>query len=384
VKNPVFILSLFDTGYSAGRLLAKSRIPIYGFDHNPGNPGFFSRHIRPFLVPDPITAGPELLKILVHESENCPKQPVLVPASEIYLDFVSRYRNELERSFFFRIPSSETLKSILNRARQFAMANASGLDVPRYMWIRKEMQLEKDLWKFQFPLIIKSARQTCWKKSVREKAFIVDSRAVLMDRATDLLERKVDFIIQELVGGPVTNNFEFNALVLDGKIVRRHVTQKLYQYPPGIGTACSIRTVKNEVIVALGTKFVLENGIEGLSNTEFKRDCVSGKIYFIETNARPWQQIGMTVKMSDDYLGDFYRYLIRGEIPPSSDFSGSEKTWVDLPSLFLMMLRPRSEERASWFGVLKAALVSDSRGVLNWSDPVPFIRTVLFKGKARP
>ena len=48
MNPPVFILSLFDTGLYAARLLRKEDIKVYGFDHDPDNPGFYSKYITPF------------------------------------------------------------------------------------------------------------------------------------------------------------------------------------------------------------------------------------------------------------------------------------------------------------------------------------------------
>ena len=384
MKNPVFILSLFDTGYYAARMLKGTGIAIYGFDHNPDQPGFFSKHITPFLSPHPQEDGERLLEMLIAKRAEFAATPVLIAASEIYLAFINRFRKELSKQFLFLMPAKGTMENILCRSGQLEMAVDAGLDVPYHVNIKTMGQLDEFPDRVGYPLVLKSLDQCLWKKHVKEKAFIISHRSDLKTLGGYLLNKGVPFMVQELIPGEIANNYEYNALLAGGRIVRQHVIKKVFQNPPGSGTACCVRTVANRAVEELGAQFIGGNRIEGFSNTEFKYDPARGKYFFIETNARVWQQIELTGKPGTNYLIDYYDLLTLGSLGDGNGEPREKATWIDLPALGMLVLKHRKEARIGWTKALKLVIRADNRGILSRSDPCPFIRTAILKRGRRP
>ncbi len=294
MKPPVFILCLFDTGYYVARLLKKTGIIIYGFDLDHNNHGFYSKYIKSFLVPHPQKNSDKLFEFLLNKCREFDQKPILIPCSEDYLAFLNSYRDELQNYFLFILPESNILKKILDKSSQFEMAKRVSLDVPLYINISVQSDLEQIPDHFKYPLIIKGLDQVIWKNKVNEKAFLAQAKTDLFEIGNDLIKKNVPFIVQEQIRGEINENFEYNALMIDGKIIEQQVIQKIQQYPLDFGTACCIKTVDNKDVETMGAKFVTENGLTGFSNTEFKFDKTTNKYYFIETNARVWQQIELT------------------------------------------------------------------------------------------
>jgi predicted ATP-grasp superfamily ATP-dependent carboligase len=132
MRHPVFILSLFDTGLYAARLLKNTGITIYGFDYDSTNPGFYSKYITPFVAPHPQVDAKNLLEILITKRNKFNLKPVLIAATEEYLDFIYRHREELERNFLFLLPANEILGKIVKRSMQFELATKCAINIPSY------------------------------------------------------------------------------------------------------------------------------------------------------------------------------------------------------------------------------------------------------------
>ena len=375
--NPVFILSLFDTGYYAARMLRKTGIPIYGFDHYRGNPGFYSKYITPFVAPDPQRQPDELLKMLINKRREFNDKPLLLPASESYLEFICRKWSLLEEEFLFCLPSPDVLSRIIQKSDQIEMAEKAGLDVPKYRVVDKRADIDEIDGSLAFPVIVKGINQTGWKTKVAEKAFIASNMEEFIAIAVRLLAEDISFIVQETVPGGISNNYEYNALMINGDVIQAHVIQKKQQFPLKVGAACCIQTVENKQVEDLGFKFITTSRLEGFSNTEFKLDLTSGKYYFIETNARIWQQIELTEKCGDNFLRRYYDNLVmHRNLGDATSIFPSGKIWIDLPAYLLLLIRYKKESGISYAETVRTLVKAKSYGLFNLRDPLPFLHSV--------
>jgi len=374
---PVFILSLFETGLFSAQLLGKNGIPVYGFDHISHNPGFFSKHIKATLVGDPINHRDALITILIHQSERFSTKPILIAASELYLNFIYEARETLEKYFIINLPSQETLQHIIIKSGQFDLARKFGINVPDYFVVNHPNDLEVVMHSsLHYPLIIKGDAQHKWKYAKLNKSYIVNNFTELRELSSALLLKGVSFIIQTTIPGPITNNYEYNALMLDGKIVESSLIHKIRQYPVPYGAATCVETCTNNEIEEMGRKFVIENGIEGFSNTEFKLDPRDGKYYFIETNVRVWLQIKLTESLGQNFLLSYYERQKK----PYSDNKKTIKTvkWVDPFGDLMYLLRVNSTFSGLW-GVITSYCNAVTFGLLNITDINPLLKTLKIK-----
>ena len=375
MKNPVFILSLNDTAVYSARLLRKSNISILGFDHDRGNPGFYSRYITSFLAPHPQTDPQKLFEILLTRRKGYNLKPVLIAATESYLEFIFQNREALEEDFLFLLPPNEVLCKIINKSAQFELAEKSGILIPSYQIINSVNQLNT-IGSLNYPVIIKGVDQPLWKKVIKKKTFTAKNKDELLSLGNYLLRQNVSFIIQKIIQGDCTNNFECNTLMANGIVIEQSVNQKIRQYPIDFGYGCCVKTTNNEEIRQLGTRFILENGIEGFSNTEFKKDPESGKYYFIETNARVWSQIELTNKAGQNFVLSYYYLLSKEKQVFKSSYSNSSLRWVDLPTDLLVFIRYRHQIGLSIWDFLKSIFSASNFGLLSFRDIRPFIRSI--------
>jgi D-aspartate ligase len=375
MKPPVFILSLFDTGLYAARLLKNEGITVYGFDHDPDNPGFYSKYVTCFVVPQPQTKPQKLFEILLDKRKEFNITPILIAASENYLEFIFQYREALEQDFLFLLPSNELLAKIINKSGQLELAEKCGINVPSYLIINTIKELNA-IEMLAFPVVIKGVNQPIWKNVIKNKTIVAKDRDQLLSIGRDLLKQNISFIAQQIVKGDCTNNFEYNSLFANGAIIEQSVNQKIRQFPPDFGYGSYVQTVANEDVKQLGARFVKENGIEGFSNTEFKLDHESGKYYFIETNARVWLQIELTNKNGQNFVLSYYNLLVNNQFDKKPTRRKTTLRWVDLPTDLLVFLRYRHQIGLSPFDFIKSTLNATNFGLLSLSDIKPFLKSI--------
>lgn len=375
-KNPVFILSLFDTGLYVGRLLKNYNIPIFGFDYDKNNTGFYSNFIKAVKIDYPLSKNNNALDVLLSYRSKFQEKPILIPASEIFLRFIEINRDILQEEFLFILPDNKILNKIINRVGQFEIATNSGFKVPKYIEVTGMEDIKKVKDKMQFPAIIKGIDQVLWKKQIKKKIIFVDNYNEFCKIALKLLKDNIYFFLQEIIEGSVNNNFEFNALVKDGVVVEFNVNQKILQYPLEFGSACHLQNVRNDKIEMLGRKFVIENKIEGFSNTEFKYNFRTKQYYFIETNARVWQQIELTNKLGQNFVLRYYNLLTNNKILVSIPKKFESISWIDLPPYLLIFIRHRRKANLKFLQFILSIVKAKYLGVFCIRDIKPFLKAI--------
>lgn len=373
---PVFILGLYDTGLYTAQLLGKHGIQVFGFDYIANNPGFFSKYINATIVQNPDNNCDDVLNKLIAKARSFQKKPILIASSDLFLNFIHENRQFLEKYFIINLPSSEILENIINKSGQFEMANRSNIQIPFHYVINNEIDLkELKIEKLKYPLIIRGDAQQKWKSANLSKSYIVYNYEDIIRLSKFLIEKKVSFILQHIISGPITNNYEYNALVLGGKIIESSLIRKIRQYPAPYGAAICVETCKNKILEDLGKKFVLDNKIEGFSNTEFKIDPLDGTIYFIETNARVWLQIKLTQSLNQNFLLSYYNYIFPNSISKSKIKPFKNVKWVDLFGDLMYFIRIDKSFK-SLRSILSSYHNASSFGLLNIYDIKPFIKSI--------
>ena len=97
LNNRAFVLSLFDTGLGAVRSLGRAGIPVIGLDADTNMPGFKSRYCTAKVCPDPVHDPEKLVQFMLDEGKRLDQPGVLFPASDAFVLFLSRYRDDLSQ-----------------------------------------------------------------------------------------------------------------------------------------------------------------------------------------------------------------------------------------------------------------------------------------------
>ncbi len=376
-KNPVFILGLFDTGVYTARLLRNKNIPILGFDYDEENPGFYSNIIEAIKILNPIENNDIVISSILNYRRKFKKKPILIAASEIFLSFIEKNREVLEQEFLFLLPPNNILKRILNRAQQFQLAKNCGINVPKFFLVNTKSELENTYGKITFPIMVRGVDQVKWKLFTKKKAFYYNNYEPFYKDLLNLIKNGIGVLIEEIIEGDINNNFEYNALFNNGKIIEFNINQKLRQYPIDFGSACHLRNVINEKVQFLGEKFVIKNNIEGFSNTEFKYSSNEGEYYFIETNVRVWQQIELTKKINQNFVLLYYNILTSGDSIYNNRVTKFKSIhWIDLPTFVLLFFKFRKKICMNFLNFFKSIIKAKYYGLIDIRDMRPFLKSI--------
>jgi len=288
------VLSLYDTGLAAIRSLGRLGIPVVGIDARPGMPGLKSRYCTAKLCPDPVHAGDELLEFLVAEGRRLDRPGILFPASDPFVLFVSRYRDELSPWYRFALPSTDVMEAIVDKSRQYEMAEEVGTPYPRTFYPESLAEVEriKDL--VDYPAFIKPHYGHLWREIYDCKGFQVHNPAELEERFAQILPSGLRVMVQSIIPGPNTSHFKVSAYIgQTGEPLAVFTLRKIRQWPTEFGIGTMVESLNYPEMRDLGLHFFRAIGYRGIGSIEFKKDARDGKLKMIELNPRLWLQNGL-------------------------------------------------------------------------------------------
>lgn len=373
--NKAVILSLYDTGLATARCLGRLGIPVAGYDHDPSQPGFYSRYCKAELCPNPTDHPGELLDFLLQHAD--PLNPsVLFPCSDEYVLFVSRHRDSLGKSYAFLLPEHNLLEQVTSKDTQSDIVNKIGIAVPQMIAADNINFVEQTRAGFKYPIIIKPVHGHIWKKYYDDKCLIAQNHDELVANCRQIFQKNIKVIIQEIIPGPCSNNWEISAYVgPKGNIRGEFVIRKIRQYPPDFGFATMTVSAENNKIVELGRKII--NGLDwrGFINIEFKLDPTGTSYKFIELNPRVWQQVNHAENLHMNFPLMQYLDLTGNKLETAAQHEIDVK-WMDLKWDMIvaikMILRHEMTLR-QWFASIKGAL---KQGLFALDDIHPFLHSI--------
>lgn len=375
-KN-ILLFGLFDTAIMTARCFQYVDVVIYGMDYEQNHFGFSSKIIKSIKVPSPNENEKNWLEFVLEWMDSSGLSFVLIPTTDEFVQLCAKYFSELSKYCLALIPDYKIIETILERDRQFNSAVNCGLNVPSFIIGNKLLPsiLKSGL---RYPLAIKPINVTDWKQKINKKGFVIKTEQELHEVINQLDSKHVRYLVQNVIEGDNTFNFEVNSLYLpDGRLIQ-HVIRKIRQYPDGFGTATCIEPVSNPYLEELAATYIRHLNIAGFSNIEFKLNPDDNKYYYIETNTRVWLQVNFSSKLGVNFPVLYYNFMIGKEINNNNSVTKQGK-WVDfLPDLLFWKKYHKNYNLTflkfilSWFPVISTCLFSIA-------DPIPFLKDLKIK-----
>jgi D-aspartate ligase len=356
---------MFDTGLAAVRGLGRAGVPVIGIDADPRMPGFKSRYCVAKRGPDPVQNPEELSRFLLGEAKKLERRGILFPASDAYVLFVSRYRQELHECFDFILPPAEVIEAILNKRSQYDMAQRAGIPYPQTFYPQTPEDLTRIQDQVSYPAFIKPYYAHLWRTTFQNKGFRVDSEAELHRRFATIWPTGLQAMVQSVIPGPASNNFEISFYIASsGEAPAFFTVRKLRQYPPEFGVGTMVETVQRPEMKTLALRLLEGLDYRGFGNLEFKLDPHDDQLKLIELNARLWQQNDQAAACGINFPLMQYLDLTGQPLPAQPEVAAGVK-WVDPLSDFQSFwqsyrqgeLSPRAWIK-SWRGVRSFAYVA--------------------------
>lgn len=321
------VVDLNKTGALVARCLGRAGVRVKGAHAvRHAALGAHSRHVTDAQVRPGATAE-QLLGMLARLAGEMTCKAVLMCVTDEAVDFCSRHRDALSARFHLPDARAAAMHELLDKGRQAALAERSGLSVPATVEVRRGDAPDLEaVERIPLPAIVKPGNSLLGYKRFMG---VERTRAGLAARVAETLTRCPHLLVSAYVPGGPERNYTVMGL---GRGARPPlvvtVTRKLRQVPqPAFGAASLAETCADKELAALAMKLIGEVGLTGPFEVEFKRDD-TGRPWFVEANFRFSALVELTGAARASLPHLVYLDAL-GSGLPEVELHGQEIRWVD-------------------------------------------------------
>jgi predicted ATP-grasp superfamily ATP-dependent carboligase len=367
---PAAVVGLGVNGFGVVRSLGRVGIPVIGLYSDESQPGRFSRYCRAQRISplDSSEALDDLCRVGLRHG-----RPVLFPTSDEAVQFVSNHRARLDECFRFLMPAADTLDRIIDKAGTWELARGAGVPIPRTGCPATLEAVEACSREFRFPVILKPTNTFAVGLPGRAKNLILRGADELHDLVEAQPELLGQFVLQEIIRGG-DGHILICAAYFDenSNPLALYTGRKLRQYLPDYGVTCLGRSEELPEVAELTCRFVRQIGFKGLITAEWVEEVETGKLYFVEANARTYYHNILFTDCGVNLPWVAYRDLSgRGKSPPQRQRFGV--VWLDLKKDLGSFWRKRQRKQIGVTEYLTSLLAARSWAFLDRRDPLPFL-----------
>ncbi len=375
MNNPVIILGLTANGLAQVRSLASKKIKVVGIYSSNDELGRFSLYCKSFKFPDVRKHEKLFKKNLLTLAKDLKAKPVLFAENDIYIDFLSRNREDLEQHFLFILPDREILEKVMRKDCIKQLAEMAGLIYPKTFVPTDLASINKIADEIEHPCIIKPCNSFSIKFPSKE--VVIKSKQELIIfymQNSHLLNKKT--IIQEIIKGGDENVFECVTYLDNNSTPLAFFTfQKIRQYPTSFGVTSFGVSKTIPAIIKKSIFFLQRIKFKGFADLEYKWDKEREDFVLLELNPRLTLPTSLAISSGINLPYIAYINLVsNGNIKMNNLFQKDGIYWLffryDLAS-FIWKRRNKEISIISWFRTLSKAR---SFAWFDKKDVLPFLK----------
>ncbi len=361
------------------RRLALRGIPVHAALIGGGQP-LKSRALQSFtLLPDnerePAKFLEDLRALIVAREID-----TIMPCGDECLRALIACDAEVRELAYYCAPKPEAVQKILHKPDTLAVAEATGISVPRDYDIPDVVMLAAMRHELRFPVIVKP------RSKEGELATGIKSEAVHnFEKLREHFDRFPDFgrwfLIQDYLPG---YGVAIDVLMHDGHPVAATQHRRIREYPVRGGVSVSAETEPIEPEL-LRESIALLRALEweGVAMVEFRKDPATHRIGLMEVNGRFWGSISLALHSGVDFPWYLWQ-VAHGEKPaPAIPRAGMRFRWLagDLKRMWEAMT---SGDNYGWR--IASQAFANSRhtrdSLWSWSDPWPAVQEFFYAAGA--
>jgi predicted ATP-grasp superfamily ATP-dependent carboligase len=281
-------------GIGAMRSLGRAGVPAIGLGSDPQRFGFATKYGTTKQCPNPALEAERLLDFLLSEGQRLDRPGVLLPASDEYVLFLSRYEDELRPYFRFNNAIPGQMSVGVDKRKQYEIAERLGVPYPATFYPVSLAEVDEIKDRLDYPAFIKPIFSHLWRARFPHlgKGVKVHNATELVATCAEVIPAGMAIVVQSIIPGPNTNNCNIRAYISDsGDVLATFTSRKLRQWPVEFGVGTMAESIRDPELVDLGLRFFKGSGYRGFGYIEFKRDERTGERKMIELNARFSAQI---------------------------------------------------------------------------------------------
>ena len=269
-------------GLGVVRSLAKAGVPMAVLDTDLRKPTLSTRFGSKIRVP--ALSGEPFVESLVQFARTLKQKSVLILTQEDSVASVSWHREQLEKFYFFSMPSKSTMQMLMNKSSFQQSAEDLKSPIPRSVRLTANIDLER-IYLLRYPCVVKPLVKNADYSRRFAKAYKVSSARDAAQLWTEMSTVVSDAIMQEWIEGNDSDvYFCLQYRGPSGAPPISFVGRKVCQWPPMIGGTASCISAKDvfDELVASTNKYFEAVGFIGLCSMEYKRDARDNRFYMVE------------------------------------------------------------------------------------------------------
>jgi predicted ATP-grasp superfamily ATP-dependent carboligase len=368
------VLDAFATGLNTARALHRRGVRVTVVAMGDSDLAQYSRAVcESVRLTGPVS--PEALLELLEANAPRWRQRVLIPASDIALETLSRYREQLSANYRLSVPEWAATRALLRKDRTRQAALACAIEVPD-----SHGELDEDLarrFEGPFPVVLRPFDGARFIRATGVKALLANDAAELLECARRLRAAGLRTEVLHFVPGPDSCSFNYTAFIdRSGRLVAGCALRKLRKSPPLFGISRVVETVDDDIVEEALREPVLRLlrhvGWFGPVSAEFKRDPRSGRYVLIEVNGRMAFVFRLALARGVDFA--WLSYLAaRGEELPATTPGAWSGVLIHLYADLGNAVFRRRVERLRWDEFLAPYRRPKVFAVWDARDPLPFL-----------
>ena len=302
-------------GYTILRTLSEKGLKVWAADTSKKNICSMSKFcMGSFTYPDPFTEEEAFVRVLKEKVAEL-KPRVLMPTHDESV-VIMRHREEFPKELIIPYESEEKLLNLANKAWATQKAEEAGCPIPKVYKSADEVE--------NYPVVFKtvignSAKGVYFPKSKEELL------ALMQEQHGNVFSNDSEMLLQEWIGG---TDYSVDCVRWDG-FWKSSVYHALVTKTDGGGT-----TTQREIVAAPElekyAKLLLDAvDFHGVCGIDFRYDVNTGKVAFIEVNARFTGGLATPVTAGFNIPWILYKLATEGKYAESCDAKVGTKTkWI--------------------------------------------------------
>lgn len=357
-------------GLAVVRALGQRGIPVALISSSPESIAQYSRYCREHHACHSLSRCGESLIELLRARQRHWRGWCIFPTNDHAIEAIARHHDCLASHYTLTTMPWEIAGKLLDKDALAKVAEEAGVDRPvDYGPATPETANRTDI---QFPVVIKPVKTHLFRLAFGCKLFTVEDAAALRRRIAQLADSGLQARIMELVPGDDDTLYNY-MLYMDehGEPTAGIALHKLRKSPPFSGVARVSEIGGFDSLREPTVEMLRRLKYRGIASAEYKLDKRTGRLKFMEINARHPISGGLARRAGVDLVHLAWRDVTLREAPIARA-NGWHGVWIHLRAEVECLLRYRRQENWTASQYIAPYLRPKVFAVWDAHDPRPF------------
>lgn len=334
--------------------------------------------LEKFPVPKNQSEDEYWQELLLSETHPELQGSLLIPGSDVAINFIAKNRESLERRFMIEHNTAQMQLALLDKRETLILARSTGVATPNFWDVKNEDELNKIRQSVVFPVMVKPIISHEFIKVFGQKLFIIENDFdQLAEKVRLSWAENLEVMVIEMIPGPDSQLSSYYTYIDANHHRHFDYTKSIVRrFPVNRGLACYHKSTWLPETAKAGKKFFQGIGFTGLGNIEFKLDPRDNTLKVIEANARFTAAQELIVRSGAPIDFIYYCVATGQPAPKYSKYNENLTYWYGLRDIlaFLEMQKSGSITTRQWIGSLFP--MKHVPPLHNIKDPYPSIAAI--------